>query len=38
MGLRNLRDNGLIAREPERKLVYDESLKYKGREEPLYSV
>ena len=38
MGLRHLRDNGLIAREPERKLVYDESLKYKGREEPLYSV
>ena len=38
MGLRHLRDNGLIAREPERKIEYDASLEYKGREQPLYSV
>ncbi len=38
MGLRHLRDNGLIARAPERLAEIEELKRYKGRDEPLYPV
>jgi hypothetical protein len=36
MGLRHLRDNGLISRAPERLAEIEESKRYRKREEPLY--
>jgi hypothetical protein len=38
MGLRTLRDMGLLARAPERAAELEELQRYKGRQEPLYSV
>ena len=36
MGLRHLRDNGLISRAPERLAEIEESKQYRSRQEPLY--
>jgi predicted phage terminase large subunit-like protein len=38
MGIRHLRENGLICRTVEREAEIEESKQYRGREQPLYSV
>jgi predicted phage terminase large subunit-like protein len=38
MGLRKLRDMGLLVRQPEREAEVEDSRQYRGREQPLYSV
>lgn len=38
MGLRKLRDMGLLVRAPEREAEIEESQRYIGRQEPLYAV
>jgi predicted phage terminase large subunit-like protein len=38
MGLRKLRDMGLLIRQPEREAQVEESMQYTSRQEPLYSV
>jgi phage terminase large subunit-like protein len=38
MGLRTLREMGMLARAPERAIELEELMRYKGRQEPLYSV
>lgn len=38
MGLRKLRDMGLLIRKPEREAEIEEEKRYPGRQEPLYSV
>jgi predicted phage terminase large subunit-like protein len=38
MGLRKLRDMGLLVRQPEREADLEESRQYRSREQPLYAV
>jgi predicted phage terminase large subunit-like protein len=38
MGLRKLRDMGLLVRQPEREAEIEESMQYRGQQQPLYPV
>jgi hypothetical protein len=38
MGLRKLRDMGLLVRQPEREAELEQDRAYRGREQPLYAV